>query len=65
MTLSCKHVDDIVIGAPFIITKDLIQSLNIKKVITITDTDEDTPLPKYQELDQFAVPREMNILEEI
>ena len=24
MTLACKHVDDVVIGAPFIITKDLI-----------------------------------------
>lgn len=35
MTLSCKYVDDIVIGAPFIITKDLIKSLNIKKVINI------------------------------
>jgi ethanolamine-phosphate cytidylyltransferase len=42
MTLSCKHVDDVVIGAPFVITNDLIQSLNIKKVVTIIDTDEDT-----------------------
>lgn len=48
MTLACKHVDDVVIGAPFIITKDLIQSLNIKKIITITDTLEDTVLEQYQ-----------------
>ena len=29
MTLACKHVDDVVIGAPYIITEDLIKSLNI------------------------------------
>jgi glycerol-3-phosphate cytidylyltransferase-like family protein len=51
MTLACKHVDDVVIGAPFIITKDLITSLNIKKVIHITDTAEDTVLPQYQQSD--------------
>jgi len=62
MTLACRHVDDVVIGAPFIITKDLIQSLNIKKVITITDTTEDKVLGKYAGIDQFAIPREMGIL---
>jgi glycerol-3-phosphate cytidylyltransferase-like family protein len=41
MTLACKHVDDIVIGAPFIITEDLIKSLNIDKVVRIINTDED------------------------
>ena len=51
MTLACKHVDDVVIGAPFIITKDLIQSLNIKKIITITDTLEDTVLDRYSNQD--------------
>ena len=41
MTLACKHVDDVVIGSPYILTADLIKSLNIKKVVKITDTDED------------------------
>lgn len=44
MTLACKHVDDIVIGAPFIITDDLIKSLNIDVVVRITNTEEDTVL---------------------
>ena len=57
MTLSCKHVDDVVIGAPFVITNDLINSLNIKKVVTIVDTDEDKVMKKYSKIDQFAVPR--------
>ena len=43
MCLSCKHVDDVVIGAPYIITQDLLKSLNIKKVVKITNTLEDRP----------------------
>lgn len=53
MTLACKHVDDVVIGAPFILTKDLMQSLNIHKVFHITDTAEDTVLEQYSAVDQF------------
>jgi len=51
MTLACKHVDDVVIGAPFIITKDLIQSLGINKVVVITDTQEDKVKAKYRDID--------------
>ena len=38
MLLSQKHVDDVVIGAPFVITEDLIKSLNINKVVQIINT---------------------------
>ena len=31
MTMACKHVDDVVIGAPFFITHDLIKSLIFRK----------------------------------
>jgi len=51
MTLACKHVDDVVIGAPFIITEDLIKSLNIKKVVSIVNTKEDTVLEKHSTID--------------
>ena len=40
MALAIKYVDDVVIGAPYILTEDLIRSLNIKKVIHVV-TDED------------------------
>ena len=40
MVLACIYVDDIVIEAPYIITEDLIKSLNINKVINVI-TDED------------------------
>lgn len=35
MALAMKNVDDVVIGAPYIITDDLIKSLNIKKVVNV------------------------------
>ncbi len=35
MTLSCKYVDDVVVGAPFIITKDLVKSLNVNKIVNV------------------------------
>jgi glycerol-3-phosphate cytidylyltransferase-like family protein len=41
MLCSCKHVDDVVIGAPFVITEDLLRCLNIKKVISVINTEED------------------------
>ena len=41
MVLSCKYVDDVVIEAPFIITEDLIKSLNINEVVNVK-TDEDS-----------------------
>ena len=65
MTLACKHVDDVVIGAPFILTKDLIQSLNIQKVFHITDTDEDTVLDEYGSIDQYQVAKALGIYEGI
>jgi ethanolamine-phosphate cytidylyltransferase len=40
MALSCRYVDDVVIGAPYIITDTLIDSLNLSKVVHVV-TDED------------------------
>ena len=40
MALAIKYVDDVVIGAPYILTEDLIRSLNIKKVVYV-NTEED------------------------
>ena len=65
MTLACKHVDDIVIGAPFILTKDLISSLNISTVVHVTDTDEDVVKDEFKDIDPFTVAKEMGIYKEI
>lgn len=62
MVLSCKHVDDVVIGAPFEITQDLVNSLNIHKVVTISNTQEDAVLPRFSFSQQFDIPKQKEML---
>jgi len=64
MALAIKYVDDVVIGAPYIITEDLIRSLNISKVVYV-DTAEDRVKTEYQNIDPYVVPKEQNIYTEI
>ena len=58
MCLSCKHVDDVVIGAPFILTQDLIKSLHISKVVEIVGTEEDKVMKRYSHIDPNKVARD-------
>ena len=51
MLLSSKHVDDVVIGAPFVITEDLLTSLNVGKVVQVINTAEDTVLKEFADVD--------------
>ncbi len=50
MVLACKYVNDIVIEAPYIITEDLIRSLNIHKVVNVV-SDEDLPMAQHSHVD--------------
>jgi ethanolamine-phosphate cytidylyltransferase len=65
MTLACKHVDDIVIGAPYILTKDLISSLNISAVVHVTNTEEDVVKDEFADIDPYNVAKEMGIYQSI
>jgi len=40
MALAMVDVDDVVIGAPYIITEDLIKSLNIHKVVHVESRED-------------------------
>ena len=40
MALAMKDVDDVVIGAPYVISSDLMKSLNVHKVVHVV-TNED------------------------
>jgi ethanolamine-phosphate cytidylyltransferase len=64
MALSCRYVDDVVIGAPYIITEELIKSLNLSKVINVI-SNEDKVLKAYEHIDPFEVAKEMGIYEEV
>lgn len=63
MTLACKFVDDVVVGASYQITKDLIKSLNIKKVVHAR-SNEDQILEEHRNIDPNQVAKEMGIFEE-
>lgn len=63
MVLACKYVDDVVVGAPYQITKDLIKSLNIKKVVH-AKTKEDFVLEEHKNIDPHKIAKELGIYEE-
>lgn len=65
--LSCKYVDEVVIGAPPVITKDLLTVLNVSTVTTASNTrlfDEDTPANKAR-IDPYALPKSLGIFTEV
>eukprot|EP00606_Chrysophyceae_sp_TOSAG23-5_P000795 GSChrysophyteH2.ASY1.ANO1.339.1 assembled CDS len=57
--LGCKNVDDVLIDAPYVISSDMISSLNIACVIKIETGN------KALSEDAYEVPREQGILKEI
>ena len=58
--LACKYVDEVIIGAPYILTKDLITTLNIHKVVHFI-TDEDKPSEQFLSLDQYESAKKLQI----
>ena len=64
MALAMKYVDDVVIGAPYIVTDDLIKSLNIKTVVHVQSR-EDQVKPEHSDIDPFEVPKAQNIFVEL
>ena len=64
MTLANKYVDDVVIGAPYEVTQDMIKSLNIMKVIA-PSTAVDPVLPSKLAVDPYRIAKEKGIYEEV
>lgn len=62
--LGCKWVDDVLLDAPYVMTRDMISSLRIQVVVTSasipTHSDTQGELP-----DPFAVPAELGILRKV
>jgi ethanolamine-phosphate cytidylyltransferase len=64
--LAMKYVDDVVIGAPWIITQDLIKSLRIDTVIQGTQAKYDQDYTITSEVDDpYAVPKKLGIYKEV
>ncbi|CAL0312550.1 unnamed protein product [Lupinus luteus] len=55
--LACRHVDEVIIGAPWQITKDMITTFNISVVVHGTVAENSL----YNEIDPYNVPKNMGI----
>eukprot|EP00735_Rhodelphis_limneticus_P009263 TRINITY_DN2644_c0_g1::TRINITY_DN2644_c0_g1_i2::g.26020::m.26020 TRINITY_DN2644_c0_g1::TRINITY_DN2644_c0_g1_i2::g.26020 ORF type:complete len:405 (+),score=110.80,sp/Q9ZVI9/PECT1_ARATH/56.45/7e-147,CTP_transf_2/PF01467.21/7.6e-14,CTP_transf_2/PF01467.21/3.9e-12,CTP_transf_2/PF01467.21/5.5e+03,FAD_syn/PF06574.7/1.9,FAD_syn/PF06574.7/1.7e+02,FAD_syn/PF06574.7/73 TRINITY_DN2644_c0_g1_i2:39-1217(+) len=62
--LSCKYVDEVIIGAPWKVTTDLIRTMNISMVVHGTTSDPSMK-PFTGEDDPYQVPKETGIFKEI
>ncbi|EGC40222.1 phosphoethanolamine-cytidyltransferase [Dictyostelium purpureum] len=60
--LSCRYVDEVVIGAPFSVTKEMIESLHINVVV---HGDDPVILGPDNGADPYKLPKEMGIYKEI
>ncbi len=64
MVLACSYVDDVIIGAPYHIGEELINSLHIKKVC-MESTFYNDILEERRDQDPFEVPKKLGIFEEL
>jgi ethanolamine-phosphate cytidylyltransferase len=60
--LSCKYVDEVIIGAPWCVTEDMITTMNISLVLHGTHHDPHFPAA---EIDPYALPKKLGIYKEI
>ncbi|KYQ94250.1 phosphoethanolamine-cytidyltransferase [Tieghemostelium lacteum] len=58
--LSCRYVDEVIIGAPFHVTKDMIDNFHINIVVH-----GDDPVVMIDENDPYKIPKEMGIYKEV
>mmetsp|Transcript_4355 Transcript_4355/g.13166 ORF Transcript_4355/g.13166 Transcript_4355/m.13166 type:complete len:434 (+) Transcript_4355:142-1443(+) len=63
--LSSRYVDEVIIGAPRIMTEDMIKTMNISVVVHGTHYDEREPDAEVDESDPYEIPKAMGIFQEI
>jgi ethanolamine-phosphate cytidylyltransferase len=71
--LSCKYVDEVVMGVPFQVTKDIIESLKVSVVVAgvladdrlDSDAEGTSPVSVKPLRDPYAIPRAMGILVQV
>jgi len=61
-TLSCRYVDEVVIGAPLAITKEFIDSLHINTVVCGSVAHSYTESHDHEKDDFYEVPKQLGIL---
>lgn len=63
--LACKYVDDVIIGAPFVVTDKLIRDLNISVVVKSLDVIQGSVKSKALELKPYEIPLKKDMLAEV
>ena len=61
--LSCKYVNDVIIGAPWALTQDMLKTMNIQVVVVHADNIKSS-ISDQLSADPYAVAREAGILEQ-
>lgn len=59
--LACRYVDEVIIGAPWEVTKDVITTFNISLVVHGTNSENNSSLAG--EIDPYSVPKSMGIFQ--
>ncbi|XP_062115318.1 ethanolamine-phosphate cytidylyltransferase-like [Humulus lupulus] len=59
--LACRYVDEVIIGAPWEVSKDVITTFNISLVVRGTISENNVSLT--DEIDRYAVPKSMGIFQ--
>eukprot|EP00168_Porphyra_purpurea_P016203 TRINITY_DN5185_c0_g1_i2.p1 TRINITY_DN5185_c0_g1~~TRINITY_DN5185_c0_g1_i2.p1 ORF type:complete len:550 (-),score=201.79 TRINITY_DN5185_c0_g1_i2:830-2413(-) len=62
--LSCKYVDEVIIGAPWAVTEDMVRTMNISLVVHGSHFDREQ-LGTDVGLDAYSVPKELGIYQEV
>lgn len=61
--LACKFVDEVIIGAPWVVSDDMLKTMNISVVVHGTHYGDTRD--KYVKIDRYAVPKAAGIFTEI
>jgi len=59
--LSCRYVDEVIIGAPPVITNDMIVSMNISHVCRKADPEDPEPVREFGTHDQAKATRQSSL----
>lgn len=59
--LSCKYVDEVIIGAPWAVTEDMVRTMNISLVVHGSHFD----VEQLDGLDAYRVPKDLGIYQEV
>jgi ethanolamine-phosphate cytidylyltransferase len=63
--LACRYVDDVIIGAPFMITERLLKDLNVSVVVKSLDVIQGNVKSRAIDLNPYEVAQQKGILAEI